>query len=386
MEPVRKALLIDVADLSECCTEHSLEFMYKSMADPPDNDELWKPHPDPLIRDAVEEFYGNGEVILQRIMNALLTRIRGIDTVAKAFRPDPIQVHQAIARLQGKSPRDYTINDWLTLVDWLVVHYLPADAIKSRGEYLAVRAAIAGKIKTVSDQYKPGPYFSTLMPTTIAQATSHLGLTELETTMLDLAAARAGEAITFIGESTRHRIKQLLVNHLQARAQRDPGATAKRLERQLFDEFSYLNRDWRRVAITEAGNVQNEALVAASPLGTKLKRFEAYAGACPFCRKINGMVFTVVSPSKEPKDPWKEVWVGKTNYGRSASPRKRVGDELIERTDAELWWPAAGLQHPNCRGGWIVWERAQPPNPKVSTFVDQLLAKHGLTGTPLTAS
>lgn len=383
---MRKALLLDVADLSECCTDHSMEYMYKAMSDPPDNAELWKPHPDPLLAEAVDKFYGDGESVLSRILTDVLKYVRDLDTTLKAFRPDPTTVHQAIAKLQGKAPSQYTVSDWLTLVDWLVLKYLPADAIRSRAEYLTVRAAVAGKIKAVSERYKPGTNFSTLMPATIQQAVSHLGSTELEHKMMDLAAARAGEAITFIGESTRHRIKQLLVNHLQARAQRDPGATAKRLESQLFEEFSILNRDWRRVAITEAGNVQNEAMVAAAPLGSKLKRFEAYAGACPFCKKINGMVFTVVSPGKEPKDPWSEVWVGKTNYGRSASPRKRVGDELIDRTEAEKWWPAAGLQHPNCRGGWIPWESAVPPDPKVATFVDQLLAKHGLTQTPLTAS
>lgn len=96
------------------------------------------------------------------------------------------------------------------------------------------------------------------------------------------------------------------------------------------------------------------------PAGAKVKRIEAYQDACPFCQRIHGMVFEVVDPGREDKDGWKQVWVGKTNVGRSASPRKRVENELVERTASELWWVAAGLQHPHCRGRWLHVTEAPP--------------------------
>ncbi|MNC71135.1 hypothetical protein D3C75_1220200 [compost metagenome] len=48
-----------------------------------------------------------------------------------------------------------------------------------------------------------------------------------------------------------------------------------------------------------------------------------------------------------------QIWPGKNNIGRSASPRKRVGEELVEREEHELYWLPAGLSHPHCRGRWV---------------------------------
>ena len=84
-----------------------------------------------------------------------------------------------------------------------------------------------------------------------------------------------------------------------------------------------------------------------------MKRVEIYASACGFCRKIHGVVATVVTPDHPNKDPDTMVWVGKNNIGRSASPKKRVGDVLVPRTPDEMWWLPAGLAHPHCRGRWV---------------------------------
>jgi hypothetical protein len=121
----------------------------------------------------------------------------------------------------------------------------------------------------------------------------------------------------------------------------------------LLDEFAVLNRDWRRIALTEAGEVANQGFIASLSPGAKVKRIEQYRGACPFCRKIDGVVMEVVPASKDDKDPDKMIWVGKNNVGRSGSPRKRVGGELVERLPEEQWWVPAGVAHPMCRGQWI---------------------------------
>jgi hypothetical protein len=84
-----------------------------------------------------------------------------------------------------------------------------------------------------------------------------------------------------------------------------------------------------------------------------VKRVEQYRGACPFCRSIDGVIATVVAPDAPDKDGNTQIWVGKDNVGRSAAPRKRVGDALVPRTADEMWWLPAGLAHPHCRGRWI---------------------------------
>jgi hypothetical protein len=30
-----------------------------------------------------------------------------------------------------------------------------------------------------------------------------------------------------------------------------------------------------------------------------------------------------------------------------------VGDDLVDRTEEEMWWLPAGLAHPHCRGRWV---------------------------------
>jgi hypothetical protein len=118
-----------------------------------------------------------------------------------------------------------------------------------------------------------------------------------------------------------------------------------RLASALFDTFAMLNLDFDLIAATELGEALVMGIVAAQKPGTRLERHEAYRGACQWCRSINGKVFTVVSPSKPDKNGDTEIWVGKTNVGRAA----------------EMWWPAAGLQHIGCRGGWTVLPDQAPP-------------------------
>ncbi|MBE0437863.1 MAG: hypothetical protein IBX56_18940, partial [Methylomicrobium sp.] len=85
-------------------------------------------------------------------------------------------------------------------------------------------------------------------------------------------------------------------------------------------------------------------------VGSKVKRVEQYHGACPFCKKIDGMIFEVVDPGAQDKNDWTQMWVGKTNIGRSISPMKRTPDGLVPRTAAEMFRPVPGTQHPHCRG------------------------------------
>jgi hypothetical protein len=106
-------------------------------------------------------------------------------------------------------------------------------------------------------------------------------------------------------------------------------------------------------------------------------RREAYRGACAFCKSINGRVFTVVDPAKPDKDWEAEVWVGKTNFGRSASPKKREGDRLVERGPEERWTVPAGLVHPNCRGVWLPAPSAPPgASPEFLAKMEEMIAAH----------
>lgn len=351
------ALLIDYTDTPHCCTDHALEETYKALADRPD-DSLWSPHHDPLLREHIEAVTERGLRILGSILSGLQAASPDAEPLAKAawVRFDEATFASVKRRLESKGQTEFTLQDWLDLADWLLQRYLPETTAKVEAEYLTVRAHVAGRLQATAEAKRvPAaslPALVAVSPITVITAKDLFRIEGLQAHVIDYAAARSAELITDIGERTRHRIKQVLIDHHKRAAIGDPDAVPMRLQSRLFDEFSVLNRDWRRVAITESTENYGEGFVASVQDGERVKRIEAYPTACPFCKKIHGMEFEVVDPAREDKDGWKHIWVGKTNVGRSASPRKREGDHLVERDESELWWPAAGAQHPNCRGSW----------------------------------
>lgn len=348
-------LLFDFGPVSACCTDHAIESLHKALGEPPD-DSIWVPHHDPYVS-------GHIEVVTMRVMAILATIQEAIeDLIGLEFRKanwsrwSESELSEALAQIKSKDPKEYTLDDWLKVVDWIIQRYLPADVIQTEAEYMAVRAQFAGRIQANIDAAAGGiasaPYLVAAAPVKRLLANTVATLTAREAAVMDFAVARAAEFVTEIGDSTRHRLRKLIIDHEQDRILGRPDATLWNLQSRMQDEFAVLNRDWRRVAMSEVARDANEGLLASLPAESKVRRIEAY-DACPFCKKLDGQVFNLVDPSKPDKDGWKDVWLGKTNVGRSASPRKRVGDELVERTESERYWPAAGIQHPLCRGTWV---------------------------------
>ena len=211
------------------------------------------------------------------------------------------------------------------------------------------------------------------MPSTVVGAAQQFALSKAQETMLDFARVRSVENVRALSDSARHRMRGVVLQHLEHVATSGPQGSS--LQTKLLDEFGTLNRDWRRIAITEAGEAQLQGLIASLPYGSRVKRVERYEGACAFCRKIDGVVATVVDPAAPEKDPDTQVWVGKNNIGRSASPKKRVGDVLVDREPHEMWQLPAGLAHPNCRGRWVVVEQAPDAggDPEFAATLRQIL-------------
>lgn len=372
------SLLLDLGHIDCDCTDHALEALHKAIADPPKGMAAFEPHENEFIRLTIETFTARGIKRLADACAGLLRAVGGIERLQKAWPIDVEQTAAAILRLQDKPQRLWSVDDWLLFTDWIIGQYLPPHVIRSEADYLTVRAAIAAKIRRELPDAQPGPDYDLRMPTSAAAASAQLRFVPMESAVLQVARARAAEAIVNLGDQARHRIKRVIIDNIGRRQTGDVTATVKQLEQEISDEFAYLNRDWRRIAITETGNAENEGVIAGLPPGSVVKRWEHYPTACPFCKKLHGMEFEVIDPANPDRDGWKHVWVGKTNVGRSASPRKRVDDELVERTEAELWWPAAGVQHPNCRGRWEVVRRAGEWTPDDATreFVDSLVKKH----------
>ena len=378
-------ILFDLAPLSCSCTDHILDTMYKALSDPPDSDLLRKPHHSPYLRQMIEQVTQAGQRILSDIQNDLIKQFAGDETVlSKANnknywnRWNQKQLNEAKAQLESKPADQYRIDDWMLFVDWLIQKYLPADVIQTESEYLSVRSTLAGKLQANTEQkpIKHSAVESLVLSLPVRLNDIAFSINAREHSVIEFARARAAELISDLGDRTRHRIKHIILEHETLNAANDPQASNWQLQSQLLDEFGTLNRDWRRIALTETVRNANEGFLAGLPEGTRVRRIEAYADACNFCQKIHGMEFNVVSASKKNKNGETEVWVGKTNQYRSSSPRKRVDSELVERTPAEMWWPAAGTQHPNCRGSWVQVAKIPPDvSDDFVKWLDHLLEK-----------
>jgi hypothetical protein len=253
------------------------------------------------------------------------------------------------------------------LVDYLIRQHLPGDTLRNALATASQQGSVLGAV-SVSIQMPLTPAEAVTIDTLLqaarqvlarTQQAEHLAravsLARLNQIQMDYAQTYGAELIVDFTDSARRTVKRIVLEHAKqaALAGISPTANAKAVEQSLRDALGDMNRDWRRIALTEVGEAANQGLVASLPVGSYVRRVEMYQGACAFCRKIDGLVVQIVSPDQEDKDWDTQIWVGKTNVGRSASPRKRAGNVLVERTDSELWKPAAGLMHPHCRGQWL---------------------------------
>jgi hypothetical protein len=361
--------LIDLSDVPEDCCNHHLDLMAKAASEQLQGESIWKPHENPVIRSLVEDISRRFQTILEGLQDAFARLLIGesIIDLKKADAPwmrwDAAEFDRTVLYLEAKPPADYTLDDWMLAVDLLLQRYLGPSIIKTEAEYLTVRASMLGKISANAGRVKGGlarvDEVVDLVPTSFAAVPPRV-LTAVERATLEVAKARAAENITGLSENLRHSMKGLIIEHIQAQVLGQKDGQAKHLRTRLFDSFGILNRDFRRIAVTEAGECCNQGFILAQEPKSKVKRKEAYTGACRFCRSIDNEIFEVVAADAPDKDGQTQIWPGKTNIGRHAAPMMREAGKLVERSADDLWWPAAGVQHPHCRGSWLP-ESEKPP-------------------------
>lgn len=203
------------------------------------------------------------------------------------------------------------------------------------------------------------------LPSSIAKLAEKYPLTQHDINAINYAITRTGEAIKGISEDARSTIAKTLI---EARMEgRSPENLALDLIHNVTDSQENLNRDWRRVAITEANAATSNGFLAGCEAGEKVVGV-SLPTACELCKKlIENKVFTV---RKEPPPDYKnldpgspeykeiakiwetQVWVGKTNEGRSGSLRKRGPEgKLVDREHHEISLGIIPL-HPYCRCYW----------------------------------
>jgi hypothetical protein len=180
--------------------------------------------------------------------------------------------------------------------------------------------------------------------------------------ILNWGAVHTGELIQDVTNRSRRLISETIMQGFQ------DGKTARQLRTDLFDKFSTLNRDWRRIAETEtATNFNNGYLTAELSQGKEDEpQFMigiSGAGACSFCAsKVSDTIVVLLENAPAGGDTvtiegkeYTAIWPGKNNFGR------RKND----------WWVSSGSQHPHCRCTWTRYY------PQIEEYTKKLKAATG---------
>jgi hypothetical protein len=386
-----RPLLLDVGGLSACCTDHALESFAKAISgEDGDAHDIWEPHHSPFVSRLIELFTQRGLLRIQAVAEQLDLWLAGAKhqphpeaplarPVGLLARWTPQEATLVRLYLENLPLAAFTLDDWMLVVDHLVQTYLPAGEMLSEAEWLATRSTIMGRVQAnMAVSAAQADVLIGALPLTVAAASSSFKFGDAFNATMDFARARCCENVVALTDASRHALRSVILQHqAQVAAGGSNPQIRQALASQLLDKFGTWNRDWRRIAVTEAGENANQGMLASLKPGARVRRIEQYRGACPYCKKIDGVVMGVADPADPEKDGTKQVWVGKTNIGRSSAPRKRVGSVLVERLPSELWWIPAGTVHPHCRGTWHAMPDAKPTDdPDFQAWLDKHL--HGI--------
>lgn len=346
-------MILDCTHVPHGPSNHALEYLSKSVEEAG----LWHPHPTSRLLSAMEQA-STIDVCdqLELIRGAALKALTGVGehALTKAV-PDDLgpKCRKLERQLRDVEPGTLDLDTYLDVLDCWLWRYLPPALAAQQAKRRAVQQYLLGLLRYAGEPRDPAAARDLVehLPATIEAAKPHFPLASLDEARIRVAQASAARHVQAITARTRSAMQEIIINAERRRIV--SGHTAydvRPLEQQLQDAFGELNRDWRRIAVTETAINASDAYLSRFKPGEKVK-WLAHPGACRYCEDQNGTIFTVVAPDHPKKDPHTMVWVGKhaENIGRSMAKRKRLeSGELVDREPHELLIPAIP-SHPSCR-------------------------------------
>ena len=293
---------------------------------------MWGPNPEPLRGFVEDHFWLLGSRFLRDFTSRVLGRSIQI-AKAEGAMPTPPGWGEVMRMFEAGGDPVQQMAGWTSLIDGFTQALLPAHTAEDAARVWALRSSllttIEDRIHAITSPTAWDKYFH-VMPSA-------------QQFITDWTALRGAQFVTRMTSQARQKVLDVLIESRLA------GVGPKAVASTLLDRMGELNRDWRRIAITEtAMAINNGQLASVADSGEWEAVWVAGPHACPFCRKMFGRVFTVVSKPKPGMDPEKFVWPGKHNVGRSAHLFRRDG---TKRGPNELWHPCIPL-HPNCMCLW----------------------------------
>jgi Phage Mu protein F like protein len=217
--------------------------------------------------------------------------------------------------------------------------HVPSERYEDLADAVTEKWLTEGRLKDRASQHAVSTYLVGQMQTNNTPAKS------LEP-KLEYPRAQMGAYITALTDRTRSAIQTTLNQAVMSNS--SPGELANTL----FSRFGALNRDWRRIAITETSRNRSDGHLSA--LIGQTATWHASKDACPHCRAMHGKSFTV-----DHGDPSSHVYPGKTY--------------VPDGYTLESWVVIPG--HPNCRCRWVGLVRDTAPNKEVERMIQDLLKR-----------
>jgi len=264
--------------------------------------------------------------------------------------------------------RPLTIKELLKVDDFTKSYFLNKTTVVERW---ITRAFVLGMLVEKRERMPQRPAIDIeQLPVRIKDAVKKYSLSPTETRALEWSHYQGGRSLVNATNDTTNRVGNLLFENLkEAKGHR---AFRKALEEELFTDKGESGRNWKRVAISETNTALNQGYLATLKHGEFAMGY-SMPDACDYCAThIKGKVYMVIDPNRvdldyENLDPrtakYRQIsyiyshaiWVGKSNIGRSSSPRKRkdpdIGntpDNLEPREHHERWSPITPA-HTRCR-------------------------------------
>lgn len=317
---------------------------------------LKTPHLNPVIGDLENQFYDLWEP--HSIVEEVLTGI-GINT-------KPFSMQKAKKNALYKSDGHPLTDKELDRLRKIIADALHIDIAKV--DEIILKSALVAKVASTELMGQKIKVDISKLPIILQDAIKELHLTATEVHAIKFAIQYAGANVTNVSSKALTSIQNMVVEAIQTRMA--PRQLASKMFTELaINDSSVLNRDWERIAITEINRAANDGFIASQPVDSYVIG-DSHDDACQYCLSlINLKIYRVTDDPpeeyghlkprskkyKELAHRWDtEVWVGKSNIGRSLSPKKRVDGVLVPREHYELSTPTLHL-HSGCRCRWSEW-------------------------------
>ncbi len=333
------------------------EYLTNTMDKAHSGERITSPHLNPYLWELEKEFYGlwtPRDIINEILINTGITRKLLKSKVA------------AKPKIYNEAGEPLTDTQVMAL-EKIIARALKVDLKTVRG--IILKSALVGKFSSRDPLGTHDMKIDlSVLPKDIQTAIKSAGLTHREVKSVLMAHQYAAAHITNIENMAAHKIKMYIMDGIMQRKGRRQLAHDL-MEDMAVDENSVLNRDWERIAITEANRSASDAYIAGVAEGGYVVG-HSHTGACQHCEThVHNKVYKVThdppedysnykptsAKYKELAERWEtEIWVGKSNFGRSMAKRKQRGGALVPREHHELGMPVIPL-HPTCRCSWSEW-------------------------------